>query len=63
MNILEVLNHRGSTQIEDVLADADIACASTHASADVSETMFDADAFAQPGAARAGGLKNSKLLL
>lgn len=63
MNGFEVLYGGSSSQIEDVLDDSNVACASTLARCDVSEAMFDACALTQLGAACWGGLKHSQFLL
>jgi hypothetical protein len=63
MNSLESLYCGSSTQVEDVLADSDVACTSALACCDVSEAVFDSSTLSQLVAANWSSLKHPEFLL
>src|SRR5262245_25301282 len=63
MDDLEILYRCGTAQIEDVLAHADVACATALTSSDVSQSMFNAGAPPQPCSAVLCILQHSQLRL
>jgi hypothetical protein len=63
MNRFEVLDCRRPPQIEDVLANADVASAPALTRCDVREAVFDANALTKPRSTGSGRLQASELLL